>query len=110
MGLLVERGRVDEIHSDEHRAAGPVIIGMIILLGWCVLLWSVHKVASSPGSTEGETVGSLSLRRLSALSRTRGHAHQYARASGRDERMAILRASASDGPDAGRDPERAVET
>lgn len=33
----------------------------------------------------------LSLRRLSAFSRSRGRAHEYARASGRDRRMAILR-------------------
>lgn len=132
--------------SDEHRAARPVINGMIILLGWCILVWSVYKVASSLGSTGWETVGKsfaqafwlpaallpaiyvaalvmqygktismmkvvrppslgarldfylhhgLNLRRLSAFSRTRGRAHEYARAGSRHERMAILRAPAS---------------
>lgn len=44
-------------HSDEHRATRPAINGMLALLGGCVLVWSIYKVASSFGSTEWETVG-----------------------------------------------------
>lgn len=44
-------------HSDEHRAARPVINGTIMLLGVCILAWSLYKIASSLGSTEWETVG-----------------------------------------------------
>lgn len=44
-------------HSDEHKAARPVINGTIMLLGISVLVWSVYKIASSLGSTEWETVG-----------------------------------------------------
>lgn len=134
-------------HSDEHRAARPVINGAIIFLGWSVLVWSVYKVGTSLGWTEWETVGKsfalafwlpaallpaiyiaalvmqygktismmkvvrppslgarldfyshhgLNLRRLSTFSRSRGRAHEYARAGSRQERMAILRAPASD--------------
>lgn len=134
-------------HSDEHKAARPVINGTIMLLGLSLLVWSVYKVASSLGSAEWETVGKgfalafwlpaallpaiyfaaltmqygktismmkvvrspsldarldlyrhhgLSLRRLSAFSRTRGRAHEYARADSRKDRIAILRASTSD--------------
>jgi hypothetical protein len=43
-------------HNDEYKVARPVINGMIILLGWCVLLWSVYKVATSLGSTAWEAV------------------------------------------------------
>jgi hypothetical protein len=134
-------------HREEHKTVRPVINGMIILLGACIFVWSVYKVAGSLGSTEWETVGKsfamafwlpaallpaiyvaalvmqygktismmkivrppslgarldfyrhhgLSLRRLSAFSRSRGRAREYARADSRDERLAILRAPASD--------------
>jgi hypothetical protein len=132
-------------HSDEHRAARPVINGMIVLFGLSIFVWSVYRVASSLGSTVWDTVGKsfalafwlpaallpaiyvaavvmqygktmtmmkfartpsfgarmdfylhhgVSLRRLRAFARTRGRVHEYARAEGRDERLAILRSSA----------------
>lgn len=132
-------------HSDEHRAARPVINGMIVLFGLSIFVWSIYRVATSLGSTEWDTVGKsfalafwlpaallpaiyvaalvmqygktmtmmkfartpsfgarmdfylhhgVSLRRLRAFARTRGRVHEYARAEGRDERLAILRSSA----------------
>ena len=44
-------------NSDDHKAARPVINGAIVLLGWCVLVWSAYKIGSSVATTEWETVG-----------------------------------------------------
>lgn len=44
-------------HGDEYKAARPLINGILIIFGWCILAWSLYRVATSLEATAWETVG-----------------------------------------------------